>query len=160
MKWVQDLAGRIYEEGDFARSLATSVGGAVALAVYLACDDPVIAIFSAVIAFPVAKLAAGSLHRKATAGATRQAREAEADHLYGQLTEEERGVISAFVGGGGCVMTWGEVNRSTAPSSGVESLSQRGLLHASVALDGMRETFTLDVVIFDAGVRASRRTAF
>ncbi len=159
MQLLERIVERIYGETDFARSFATSAGGIVGLVLYLLSDDPVIAAFSAIIAFPVARLGASAVYRRVSAKASRHEQEAEADRQFAKLTEAERIVVSTFVASESCVLTWGEMNRSSASSSGVESLSQRGLVNTSMTLDGMRETFVLDTAIFDAGVRASRRPA-
>lgn len=54
-----------------------------------------------------------------------------------------------FVTHGGSVMTWGQMNRLDDPEPGVESLARRGLLNTSVTMDGMRETFELDLTLFN-----------
>jgi hypothetical protein len=51
------LAERLYSETDSARSIATSGAGIVGLIIYLLQRDWVIAAFSAVIVFPIARLA-------------------------------------------------------------------------------------------------------
>lgn len=68
--------------------------------------------------------------------------------LYDSLTDSEKDVVQHFVAHGGAVMTWGQMNRLDDPQTGVESLARRGLLCTSVSVDGMRETFELDLTLF------------
>lgn len=64
-------------------------------------------------------------------------------------------MVQAFVRHGGVAITWQECNRSEQFSAaGIESLSNRGMLHPSVTQDGMTETFVLDTELFDYARRA------
>lgn len=152
-KWAE----RLYSETDFARSVATSVAGGVGLGVYLWLLDWAIAAFASVIMFPIVRLVAAEFHEKATRRSRQRLEREEAEDIYAQLSEEEKKVVHAFVEAGGSVLTWPEVNRLSLPTAAFESLLHRGLLHESVAADGMRETFVLSEAIFNAGVIRARR---
>jgi hypothetical protein len=148
---IEKWAERVYAETDFGRSVATSTAGTLGLGVYLVFHDWVIAAFSSIIAFPIARLIAARLHEKATRHAKRRIEREEAEHLYDRLSTDEREVVRAFVEAGGSVLTWSRVNKLSLPGSGIESLIQRGYLWTSVTADGMRETFALDSALFDVG---------
>lgn len=68
--------------------------------------------------------------------------------LFDSLTDSEKDVVQHFVAHGGAVMIWGQMKRLEDPQTGVESLARRGLLCTSVSVDGMRETFELDLMLF------------
>jgi hypothetical protein len=57
MTMIDKLTVRLYSETNSARSIATSGAGIVGLAIYLMQRDWVIAAFSAVIVFSIARLA-------------------------------------------------------------------------------------------------------
>lgn len=156
MKTLDKWAERIYAETDFGRSIATSVAGIVGLSIYLASSDWVIAVFSAVIAFPLVRLIATGIHARAVRRAQGRMEMEEAERIYDRLSEDEKTVVQAFVQSGGSVLTWGQVNQLGLPGAGVESLIQREVLWTSMTADGMRETFALDSSIFDAGQKRSR----
>lgn len=105
------------------------------------------------IVFPVVRIVAASYHQKIRASAEKAQSIRTAVELYKQLSADEQSVVSAFVNAGGCVMTWGQVNKCELPNAAVESLVQRGLLGTSMTADGMRETFVLDSALFDVGQR-------
>ena len=149
-KW----ADRIYSETDFGRGIATSLAGVVGLAAYLLAGDWVVAVFGSVIVFPIVRIVAASYHQRIKAAFDTAQSEKSALALYRQLSIDEQSVVLAFVNAGGCVMTWGQVNKAELPSAAVESLVQRELLGTSMTADGMRETFVLDSDLFDAGQRA------
>lgn len=151
MKTLDKWAERIYAETDVGRSIATSVTGVVGLSVYLLSSDWVIAVFSAVIAFPLVRLVATGLHARTVRRAQGQMDLEEADRIYSRLSEQEKKVVQAFVQAGGSVLTWRQVNQLGLPSNGIESLMQREVAWASVTADGMQETFALDSAIFDVG---------
>lgn len=151
VKTLDKWAERIYSETDVGRSVGTSVGGIVGLSVYLATDDAVIAVFSAVIAFPVVRLGATAIHARAARRARGRVEREEAERLYGRLSDDEKKVVQAFVGAGGSVLTWGQVNNLGLPATGIESLIQREVLWTSMTADGIRETFALDSALFDVG---------
>jgi hypothetical protein len=156
-KWIE----RVYGETDFGRSIATSVAGVVGLVVYLAAHDWVISAFSAIIAFPVARLLSAGLYEH-TRRATKQRIEREnAINSFRALSESERQVVSAFVQAGGSVLTWSHANSLSLPGPAIESLIQRGLITTSMTADGMRETFVLEPSVFDVGSREmARKGAF
>lgn len=133
------------------RSIATSVAGVVGLSVYLLSSDWVIAVFSAVIAFPLVRMVATGLHARAVRRAQGQMELEEAERIYGRLSEQEKKVVQAFVQAGGSVLTWGQVNQLGLLGNGIESLMQREVAWTAMTADGMRETFALDSAIFDVG---------
>lgn len=151
MKALDKWAERIYAETDVGRSIATSVAGVVGLSVYLLSSDWVIAVFSAVIAFPLVRLIATGLHARVVRRAQGQMELEEAERIYARLSEHEKIVVQAFVQAGGSVLTWGQVNQLGLPGNGIESLIQREVAWTSTTADGMRETFALDSAIFDVG---------
>lgn len=79
MKALDKWAERIYAETDVGRSIATSVAGVMGLSVYLLSSDWVIALFSAVIAFPLVRLVATGFHARAVRRAQVQMELEEAD---------------------------------------------------------------------------------
>jgi hypothetical protein len=151
-KWT-DWADRVYSETDFGRSVATTVAGVVGLTVYLIVKDTTVAVFCSVIAFPMVRLLASFYHKRFTKLMERREKDEAADYTYHRLSSGEKAVVQGFVESGGCVMTWGQFNRSSLPSAGIESLMHRELLSTSVTADGMTETFVLDAAMFDVGVR-------
>jgi ABC-type multidrug transport system fused ATPase/permease subunit len=146
-KWAE----RVYMETDVGRSVATSVSGVIGLVVYLLSTDWVIAAFSTIISFPIIRLVASGMHETATRRAKRRIAREEAEHLYDQLSDDEKQVVRAFVSAGGSVLTWSHVNSLSLPGPAIESLIQRELLRSSMTADGMRETFALDSSLFDVG---------
>jgi len=146
-KWVE----RIYTETDLGRSVATSSAGLLGLLLYLRTSDIAIAAFSALIVFPVVRVLVSSVHRRSERLAKLKGQEHGIQRLYDRLSAQEKEVISAFVGAGGSVMTWGQTNKSDIQFSAIESLMQRGLLHTSVSADGLTETFVMDQDLFDIG---------
>lgn len=147
-KWME----RVYGETDFGRSIATSVAGSVGLIVYLVVDDWVISAFSAIIAFPIARLLSTWLYERARRAADRQLVHERATSAYAALSDQERQVVAAFAKAGGSVLTWSQVNALPLSGSAIESLLQRELLSTSMTADGMRETFVLDSAVFDAAL--------
>jgi hypothetical protein len=147
--WVE----RIYGETDFGRSIATSVAGIVGLVVYLAVHDWVISAFSAIIAFPVARLLSAGLYERAHKATKQRVERESAINSFRKLSESERRVVSAFVQAGGSVLTWSQANSLSLPGPAIESLIQRGLITTSMTADGMRETFVLEPAVFDVGSR-------
>jgi len=143
-------AERLYSESDGPRSLATSLAGLIGLGVYLGVGDWVIAVFAAVIAFPLARVLftwlGSSVEQRL---ASRRAAEALCSRLA-QLSPAERDVVDAFVESGGRVLTWGRVNSLELGGPAFESLRSRGLIDTGMTADSMRETFVLDEEVFDA----------
>ena len=142
---------RIYGENDFGRNVATSAAGIFALGAYLAFRDWVIAALAIVIAFPIARLVASELHDRRTRHARARSSREDAKLLWDQLSGEEQQVVGAFVLGGGCVLTWGQMNEAAVSMNAVESLIARGLLGTSIMADGLGETFVLHPDLFDTG---------
>lgn len=64
MNTIEKWAERVYAENDFGRSVATSLSGAIGLAVYLLADDWVIAAFSTIISFPIIRIASTGINKK------------------------------------------------------------------------------------------------
>jgi ABC-type multidrug transport system fused ATPase/permease subunit len=156
---IEKWAERVYAETDFGKSIATSLAGVVGLLVYLVLADWTIAAFSAVIFFPAFRFAAAAIHTRMERNAKRRARCSDAEHIFGTLSNEEQAVVAEFVKFGGCVLTWGQVNRSPVSRSAIESLIQREVLSTSMTADGMRETFVLNVALFEIGVRHAKKIA-
>ena len=153
MKSIDKLVEKLYEETDVARSVATSLAGVVGLAVYLFTHDWVVALFSWLIVFPLARLVAATIHAKRSKRAMRREADTDAKEIYGRLSAGEKEVVQAFITAGGAVMTWSHMNSLSLSGPSVESLTHRGLLSTSMTADGMRETFVLDTPLFDAAVR-------
>ncbi len=158
MEMFDKWADRIYSETDVSRSLAISAAGIVGLVVYLATSDAVIAGFSLLVVFPIVRLLVASKYERLKKASERHQKHEETNTTLDALSDGEQAVVAAFVELGGCVMTWGQVNRSSLPSAAIETLMQRELLFTSMTADGMTETFVLNVDVFDAGVRQSRRS--
>lgn len=105
MQTLDKWAERIYAETDFGRSISTSAAGIVGLSIYLIFSDWVIAVFAAVIAFPVVRLIATGIHDRAVRRAQGRIEREEAERLYDRLSADERKVVQAFVYAGGSVLT-------------------------------------------------------
>jgi len=90
-------------------------------------------------------------HDKITRRKQHKIEREEAEHIYKQLSNDEKEVVMEFVNAGGSVLTWSQVNNSSLLSSSIESLIQRKILWTSTTADGMRETFAIDSDIFDVG---------
>jgi len=150
-----EIAARIYDETDFARSLATAVAGVVGLSIYLWKHDAVIAAFAAVIVFPVVRLGSHTLRSSWVARSTKRAQEARNRELLAKLSDQEKDVLRFFVAAGGACVSWGFVNSSkmSFPRPALNSLMARGLVHTSVMEDGMTESFVLDTEVFDIAQR-------
>ncbi|WP_367144366.1 hypothetical protein [Pantoea stewartii] len=139
----------IYSEKDFSINIAIFSSGITALTCYLILHDNIITLFAFVITFPVIKIIAGAFYQhfltvKGTAMAERRLAA-----IYASLSYSEKEVITHFIELGTAVMTWGQMNQLEEPQKGVESLKSRSLLSASVTADGMRETFELDLTLYD-----------
>lgn len=149
---LDKLAARLYSETDSARSIATSGAGIVGLAIYLMQRDWVIAAFSAVIVFPIARLASARIYERIHRAEKRRTEREEAEEKYNQLGEHEKAVVQAFVQAGGAVLTWSHVNSLDLRGPAMESLIHRGLLSTDVTADGTRETFVLNSALFQTGI--------
>lgn len=146
------IVERLYSETDSARSIATSGAGVVGLLIYLMQRDWVIAAFSAVIIFPIARLASARIYEHIHRAEKRRTEREEAEEKYNQLGEHEKAVVQAFVQAGGSVLTWSHVNALDLRGPAIESLINRQFLSTDVTADGMRETFVLNPALFQAGV--------
>ncbi|MBD3617454.1 MAG: hypothetical protein HUJ22_12870 [Gracilimonas sp.] len=146
MKWIE----RIYSETDFGKSVATTIAGIIGLIIYIKFNDWVIAAFSLIISFPLFRLIASHIHKKIDNKEKERQEKEKAKNSYKKLSDIEKEVVKAFVENGSCVMTWSQFNQSDLPSSGIESLIQRGILNTSMTADGMKETFVLEESVFDA----------
>ena len=143
-------AERIYSERDTGRGVATTVAGIAGLATYLYWNDWIVAVFVAIIMFPVSRISASAIHSRWSQSRQRSDDRGNIEEFLEKLGSEEKAVVQAFVRHGGSVITWGEFNRSpqfTQP--GIESLINRGLVHTTVTADGMTEAFALDTKLFD-----------
>ena len=149
MKTIEKWVERVYAENDFGRSIATSLSGALGLAVYLASTDWVIAAFSTIISFPIIRIVSTGVKEKVERQKQRNINKENARHTYEILSDEEKEVINSYVRAGGSVLTWGQMNNEAVSSAAIESLIQRGIIWTSMTADGMRETFALDSNIFD-----------
>lgn len=152
MDTIDKWAERVYTETDFGRSVATFVSGVIGLIVYLSTNDVVVAAFSAIIAFPVARLVSAAQHERFMRKKNQRMERENAENTYAQLSDEEKEVIQAFVQAGGCVLTWSQTNNMPISSNAIDSLIQRELLWTSVTADGMRETFNLEPSLFNVGI--------
>jgi len=147
-KWLEC----VYNETDFGRSIAMFLSGVVGLIVYLTTNDVVIAVFSAIIAFPISRILSAAWHEKFVRKKKRRLQSEQAKQIFEQLSEEEKAVIQAFVESGSCVLTWSQANRLPISSNAIESLIQREALWTSVTADGIRETFNLNTSLFNVGL--------
>lgn len=157
MSAIEKWAERVYAETDFGRSIATSLSGALGLAVYLLVHDWVIAAFVSIILFPVIRIASAAIHAHISRNADRRAKRDNAECIFNSLSEEEKAVVLEFVEAGGCVLTWSHMNKLDVSGPAIESLIQRELLTTSMTADGMRETFVLDTSVFDVGVSYAKK---
>ena len=145
-RWID----RIYSESDIGRGIATTVSGAAGLSAYLYWDDWAIGAFVAIIFFPAARILVSALHSYWSQSRKRSDDIVQMEELFEKLGSEEKAVIQAFVWHGGSVIAWRECNKSPEFSAvGIESLINRGLMHATVTADGMSEAFALDTRLFD-----------
>lgn len=157
MNAIDRWAERIYAETDFAKSIATSFAAAIGLLVYLLASDWVIAAFALAIVFPIARLLSASIQHRIDKTTQRNESTRRATQMFDSLCEDEKDVIAAFVRAGGSVLTWRQTNNSNISSTAIESLIQRDVLSTSVTADGMRETFVLDMALFDLGCKKFQR---
>lgn len=145
MKWVE----LIYNEDNFARSVATTITGIIGLIIYLIFFDWVIAFISLIISFPLMRLIASYFHNKIEKEAKNREMKAEFEDIYNQLSKSEKEVIQGFLSADSCVLLFKQANTMELPYGGIESLIQRDMLRTSMTADGIRETFVLDSLIFD-----------
>lgn len=144
-QWV----GKIYSENDFGRGIATTLSGTIGLIIYLIFNDWVIAAFSTIMIFPIARIIASEIHQKTIKNKELKIEKENAKTLFNKFTDEEKLVIYAFVEIGGCLIPWSIANDLELSRAGVKSLMQREVLHHTFTLDGIREAFALDIEIFD-----------
>lgn len=154
---IDRWAERIYAERDFGRSIATSVAAGVGLLLYLITHDWVIAAFSAVIGFPIVRIAASAAHSAYKRRERSETDERKAKELFERLSADEKNVLYEFVKCGGSVMSWFHANRVNLSETGVASLMQRKVLYSTMTPDGMREAVGIDVDIFDEAQKAYAR---
>ncbi|WP_413739892.1 hypothetical protein ACL2XQ_26780 [Sodalis sp. RH14] len=148
-EFLEKMFDRVYSEKDFSINIAIFVSGIAGVTCYLIVRDYVLTLFSFVITFPVVKIIAGGLYQRIITRKGEAVAEKRLTTLYHSLTGREKDVVMHFVTHGGTVMTWGQMNKLDDPEPGVESLARRGLLNTSVTVDGMRETFELDLALFN-----------
>ncbi|ELZ3956700.1 hypothetical protein UM677_001824 [Cronobacter sakazakii] len=152
-EFLSKLFERIYTEKDFSINIAIFISGIAGVTCYLTLHDYVLTLFAFVISFPLIKIIAGGFYQRFITLREETAAERRLAALYDSLSESEKEVIMHFVSNGGAVMTWGQMNRMDDPQTGVESLARRSLLNTSVTVDGMRETFELDLTLFGYAYR-------
>jgi hypothetical protein len=154
MKWGKLIAA-IYVEQDFGRSIATTMAGVVGLAAYLFSSDWVIALFAAIIAFPVCRVVSSALHSRWKQKHAELIKRLQAEELFRRFSPEERQVIEFFVRAGGACVSWSYVNNSEHPfpRPALNSLMARDIVHTSVMEDGMTESFVLDIDTYDMAQR-------
>jgi hypothetical protein len=154
MKWNK-LIATIYAEQDFGRSIATTIAGVVGLATYLFSLDWVIAVFAAVIAFPVCRVVASGLYSRWKHRHAEIVRQIQREAMFQRFSPQERQILEFFVRAGGVCVSWGYVNKSKYPfpRPAINSLMVRGLASTSVMEDGMSESFVLDIDTFDMAQR-------
>ena len=144
-KW----ADKIYSETDFGRSIATSIAGCVGLSIYLYCHDWVIASFSSIIVFPILRILASKFNDDYIANKIEHIKANTIKSTLNKLSQDELNVLNLFVENGGTALTWSIINKSDVSSASIETLIQREILSTSATADGMKETFVLDVDIYD-----------
>lgn len=154
MKWDK-LIATVYAEQDFGRSIATTVAGVVGLATYLLTSDSIVAVFAAIIAFPVCRVVSSALHSRWKQKHTELARQLQAEALFRDFSPQERQILEFFVRAGGACVSWSYVNNSKYPfpRPALNSLMAREIVHTSVMEDGMTESFVLDIDTFDMAQR-------
>ncbi|ATE85504.1 TPA: hypothetical protein RPB45_001948 [Escherichia coli] len=159
-EFLGKLFDRVYTEKDFGINVAIFVAGLAGMSCYLILHDYVLTLFAFIIPFPIVKIIAGGWHQRLLAQKGKAASRQQLAALYDSLTDSEKNVVQHFVAFGGAVMTWGQMNRLDDPQTGVESLVRKGLLGTSVSVDGMHETFELDLTLFAFAYRwrASQNT--
>lgn len=144
-KW----ADKIYSETDFGRSIATSIASCVGLSIYLYSHDWVIASFSSIIIFPILRILASKFNDDYIANKIENIKANTIKLTLKKLSQDELNVLNLFVKNGGTALTWSIINKSDVSSASIETLIQREILSTSVTADGMKETFVLDVDIYD-----------
>lgn len=147
-EFLEKLFGRVYSEKDFSINIAIFFSGISGLTCYLILPDYVLTLFSFVITFPVVKIISGGIYQRIITRKEETAAKKRLTEVYNSLTEKEKEVVMHFVNHGGTVITWGQMNKLDDPITGVESLAHRGLLSNSMTIDGMKETFELDLALF------------
>jgi len=154
MKWDR-LIATVYAEQDFGRSITTTAAGVVGLAAYLFSFDWVIALFAAVIAFPVCRVVSSALHSCWRQKHAEVVKRLQAEELFRRFSPQERQVLEFFVRAGGACVSWGYVNKSQYPfpRPTLNSPIARDIVHTSVMEDGMTESFLLDIDTFDVAQR-------
>lgn len=152
-EFLGKLFDKIYAEKDFSINVAIFVAGLAGMSCYLVLHDSVLTLFAFIISFPIVKIIAGGWHQRLMARKVKGVAEQQLVALYDSLTDSEKYAVQHFVAHGGAVMTWGQINRLDDPQTGVESLARRGLLCTSLSVDGLQETFELDLTLFTFAYR-------
>lgn len=147
---------KLYSETDSARSIATSGASIVGLDIYLMQCDWVIAAFSAVIVFPIARLTSARINEGIQRAEKRRTEREEAEEKYDQLGEHEKPVVQAFVQAGGAVLTWSHVNALYLRLPAIVSLIHHHFLSTEDTADGMIETFVPNSELFPTGVEKTK----
>lgn len=152
----EKLITAIYAEEDPGRSVATAVAGIGGLMAYRLSLDWVVAFFSAVILFPLARVIATAAHSRWKAKRSEATQAAKTEAEFNSFSLQERQILEFFVRQGGCCVSWGAVNSSEFPfpRAALNSLMERGIVRTSVMEDGMTEAFALHVDTFDMAQKA------
>ena len=128
-RWVE----RLYNESDIGRGIATTVAGTAGLTTYLYWDDWVVAAFVTIIVFPGVRILASTTESYRIQSRERSYSRGQIKELFKNLGSKEKAVVQAFVWHGDSVITWRECNElSYFSAAGIESLINRGLMHATV----------------------------
>lgn len=147
-QWLE----KVYGEDDFGRSIAIAISGAIGLTTYLLLSDPIISLFSLVIAFPIFRLIASALRSKWEIKSTEKKKTKEIKGYFNNFSVEELEVIREFVRHGGCVLSFRTIDGQniSLPDTGVNSLMQRGVLEITfLPPDCVTEGMILDIEVFD-----------
>lgn len=70
------------------------------MSVYLWYGEGIIAAFTGIITFPIARVVSTAIHNRATRRAKARLSREEAERVYDQLSPEERAVVGVFCRGG------------------------------------------------------------
>ena len=146
---ARDFLKLIYNEDDFSKSVGTAVAGVVGLLVSIFASSISIALFSAITAYPVARLVSSTIHNRVKRWSQERHTNRSVKRIYEVLTDEEINVLSVYVKHGGSVITWRQMNRAECNLASIESLIQRKQMWESITADGMTETFVVDQDLFD-----------
>ena len=152
---LDKLIATIYAEQDFGRSIATTFAGIVGLTTYLCGADWVVAVFAAVIAFPVCRVVSSALHSNWKQKHTEIVKQVEATALFHKFSPEERKVLKLFVHAGGACLSWDYLGsmKHVFSRAALDSLIVRRVLRHSELDDQTPNSVVLDIETFDLAQR-------